>query len=289
MTGSSDVTVVVPTHRRNHFLPETIAAVVAQELAPAALVVSDDVGDPETRAIVEEWAGRAPFPVRYLDSSGPGAGTAGASRNAGAALATTSLLAFCDDDDVWHPGFLARLVPLLVEPGAEIAVAWGEDPSGERHYARLPEGLQPQDVVGPNPGFGGCNFVIRAEAFEALGGYDPRLLVSEDKDLLVRALGAGMSYRVVPEVLVHYRTHSRGRLTDKIEPRATSIERFMAKHAELLGPVDTLYLRTQVASVRRVTAARRAARLGYLAALVLGRLALVATGAWGRAAGVVRR
>src|SRR5690606_39489690 len=58
VTGSSDVTVVVPTHRRNHFLPETIAAVVAQELAPAALVVSDDVGDPETRAIVEEWAGR---------------------------------------------------------------------------------------------------------------------------------------------------------------------------------------------------------------------------------------
>lgn len=272
--ADSDVTVVIPTHRRNEFLPETIASVLAQELAPAALVVSDDVGDPATRAIVEQWAARATFPVRYVDSSGPGAGTPGASRNAGAALATTGLIAFLDDDDVWHPAFLARLAPLLERTGVEIAVAWGDASTGDGHYPRLAPGLGPRDVVGENPGFGGCNFVMRTAAFNRVGGFDADLVVSEDKDLLLRALTAGMAYEVAPEVLVRYRMHTSGRLTDKVESRAVSIERYMIKHVGLLSGTDRLYLRTQIASVRRITAPRFAHRAWYLAALVWGRVLL---------------
>ena len=268
MTGSSDVTVVVPTHRRNHFLPETIAAVVAQELAPAALVVSDDVGDPDTRAIVEEWAGRAPFPVRYLDSSGPGAGTAGASRNAGAALATTSLLAFCDDDDVWHPEFLRRTVALLEQSEADFAVAWTRADVAGYTIARMGPGLGPRDVVARNPGFVGSNFVMRTGAFRSIDGFDPTLPVSNDKDLLVRALQSGLHYGVVERELVTNRIHGDGQLTDKSPVRAAGITRYMTKHAELLDPRDVRILQAQLASVRRATAPSRVARWWHTAELV---------------------
>ncbi|NLF04641.1 MAG: glycosyltransferase family 2 protein [Actinomycetales bacterium] len=271
MTERSDVTVVIPTHRRNDFLPEAIASVLAQELAPAALVVSDDVGDPATREIVQDWAGRASFPVRYLDSSGPGAGTAGASRNAGAALATTSLLAFLDDDDVWHPTFLARLVAALHDD-AGFAVAWGAADVPGYQFPRARAGLTARDAVGRNPGFGGCNVVVRTGLFRSLGGFDPQLTVSNDKDLYVRALAIGERYALVPEVLVTYRMHGSGQLTDKTPQRAEGIRRYMTKHEALLSARDRRYLRAQLASVLRVTArgpVRRWWHTGELAALRL--------------------
>jgi len=272
--ADSDVTVVIPTHRRNEFLPETIASVLAQELAPAALIVSDDVGDPATRQIVEEWAARAPFPVRYLDSSGPGAGTAGASRNAGASLATTSALAFVDDDDVWHPPFLARLVAAIEAEGADFAVCWGTADVPDFTFPRARPGLTATDAVARNPGFGGCNIVIRTERFRALGGFDPELTVSNDKDLYVRALAAGATYALVPEVLATYRVHAAGQLTDKTPRRAEGIRRYIAKHDSLLDARGRRYLRAQLASVLRVTAPSLAARWRYTGELAVLRIAL---------------
>jgi len=270
VADSSDVTVVIPTHRRDAFLDEAIASVVKQSRLPVALVVSDDTGSPSTRAVVERWVELAPFPVRYLDSSGPSAGTAGASRNAGAALATSAVLAFLDDDDTWHPEFLAATTAAL--DGVDFAVAWTAADADGFHIARITPGLTAGDVVARNPGFVGSNFIMRTAAFRALDGFDPLLTVSNDKDLLVRALQTGLRYAVVERELVRNRIHRFGQLTDKSERRVEGIHRYMAKHAELLSARDARYLRSQVYSIRRVTGPTAVARLGSSVALVKERL-----------------
>lgn len=265
--AGSDVTVVIPTHRRDAFLEEAIASVVAQRVAPAELVVSDDVGSAATEQVVARWRREAPFPVRYVDSSGPDAGTAGASRNAGAALARTGLLAFLDDDDVWDPTFLRATLAALRSDDADFAVAWtGADVPGFE-FARITPGLRVGDVVARNPGFVGSNFVMRTGAFRSLGGFDPELPVSNDKDLLVRALQAGLRYVVVPRELVTNRIHGFGQLTDKSPRRLEGIHRYMTKHADLLTARDERYLRAQLASVRRATAPSPVARLRHTAEL----------------------
>ena len=278
MTGSADVTVVIPTHRRNEYLVDAIASVVAQELSPAALVVSDDVGDLSTRSLVEDWAARAPFPVRYLDSSGPGAGTAGASRNAGAELATTGILAFLDDDDSWQPAFLRATTEALSTASADFAVAWTSADAEGYHIQRIGPGLSATQVVARNPGFVGSNFVMRTAAFRALGGFDPDLPVSNDKDFLVRALQASLHYAVVERVLVLNRIHGAGQLTDKSHRRAEGIQRYMTKHAVLLSDWDRRYLRAQLASVLRVAAPSLVARWRYTGELAALRLGLAMRG-----------
>ncbi|NLF05716.1 MAG: glycosyltransferase family 2 protein [Actinomycetales bacterium] len=270
------VTVVIPTHARDAFLEEAIASVVAQCAPPAALVVSDDTGSPDTRAVVERWAAIAPFAVRYLDSSGPGAGTAGASRNAGAALATTDVLAFLDDDDTWHPDFLSETVAVLEREDADFAVAWTVADEGGYLIARLRPGLTATNAVARNPGFVGSNFVMRRERFRSLEGFDATLPVSNDKDLLVRALQAGLRYAVVERELVCNRIHREGQLTDKSPRRVEGIRRYMAKHDSLLSPHDRRSLRAQLASVQRVSAPGRALRWGYTAQLVWYRVLLAA-------------
>lgn len=260
MAASSDVTVVIPTHARDALLDEAIASVAAQRLPPVGLVVCDDVGAEATRHLVERWAGEAPFPVRYLDTSGPQAGTAGASRNAGAALAVTSRIAFLDDDDVWGPDFLTETVASLEAGDVDLVVAWTAADAPDFHMERMRPGLSAADVVARNPGFVGSNFVIRTTAFRSLDGFDASLPVSNDKDLLVRALLAGMRYRVVERELVTNRIHGLGQLTDKSPRRAAGIRRYMAKHDALLTARDKRYLRAQLASVERVTADARGAR-----------------------------
>lgn len=270
-----DVTVVVPTHGRPGLLAEALASIEAQSLPPAAVVVSDDLADPATREVVERWAARVGFPVRYLDSSGPDAGTAGASRNAGAALATTSLLAFLDDDDLWRPHMLARTVARMEETSADLVVAWTAPSRPDYRMARMREGLTAADAVGRNPGLVGSNFLVRTAFFRRIGGFDPTLPVANDKDLLVRALQAHGCYAVVPEELVDYRVHELAQLTDASPRRAEGIRRYMRKHAALLGPRERRYLRAQLASVLRRCAPSPAARLRHTLELVALRLLLL--------------
>ena len=253
----AEVSCVIPTHGRDALLAEAIGSVVAQDLTPARLVVCDDVGSATTREVVARWAARAPFPVAYQDTSGTGFGTAGASRNAGALPIGSGLLAFLDDDDVWEPAFLRSLVGALTTADADFAVGWTEADAGGGTYriAKMPPGLTAPQVVARNPGFVGSNFVMRAEAFASLGGFDPPLTVANDKDLLVRALAAGLRYVVVPEVLLHNRIHAGAQLTDRTPRRLDGIVRYMDKHAALLSAQDRRYLRAQVLSVRRVTEA----------------------------------
>lgn len=265
--AGSDVTVVIPTHRRDAFLEEAIASVVAQRLPPAGLIVSDDVGSSSTAQAVARWQREAPFPVRYLDSSGPAAGTAGASRNAGARLVTTGCLAFLDDDDVWDPTFLRDTLAALRADDVDFTVAWTAADVSGFEFARISPGLAAGDVVARNPGFVGSNFLIRTAAFRTVGGFDPTLPVSNDKDFLVRALQAGLRYGVVPRALVTNRIHSFGQLTDKSPKRLDGIHRYMTKHAALLSPRDERYLRAQIASVRRATAPSPVARLRHTAEL----------------------
>jgi len=59
------VSFCIPTHGRTRLLLEALESGLAQTRPPDEIVVSDDLGSEETRALVETFARRASFPVRY--------------------------------------------------------------------------------------------------------------------------------------------------------------------------------------------------------------------------------
>ncbi|GIG28919.1 glycosyltransferase family 2 protein [Cellulomonas marina] len=259
-----EVACVIPTHDRDEMLVDAVTSAATQTRPPDRIVVSDDTGADRCRALVASWEGRWSVPVVWVDASGAGAGTAGASRNAGAAAVPAGpdqVLAFLDDDDVWSPEYLERVVGLLEQEGTDVVVAWTAADRPGFEMARMVPGLRAADVVARNPGFVGSNFVIRRAAFDGIGGFDPALPVSNDKDLLVRALLGGLTYAVVPEVLVTNRVHGDGQLTDKTERRAAAVRRYRDKHRALLSGADRRHLAAQIASIRRVSAPTRSVRL----------------------------
>src|SRR5207244_6998996 len=65
-------------------------------------------------------------------------GPAGA-RNAGASRATGELLAFCDDDDAWHPSKLSMQVRALTgDPAANVATCGLLVKTRDRSFSRVP-------------------------------------------------------------------------------------------------------------------------------------------------------
>ena len=121
-------------------------------------------------------------------------------------------VAFSDDDSWWAPGALARAVellerhPRLAVLAARVLVGPDErlDPVC-REMARSP--LPPAaDLPGPSVlGFIACGAVVRRAAFLEVGGFDVRLGVGGEEELLsvdLAARGWGLAY--VEEVVAHH-------------------------------------------------------------------------------------
>jgi len=93
------------TYNGGRYLDMQLDSIAGQTLPPDELVVCDDGSTDDTPGIVERFAGRARFPVRFERNPS----TLGSTKNFERAirLCTGELIATCDQDDVWLPEKLA--------------------------------------------------------------------------------------------------------------------------------------------------------------------------------------
>lgn len=227
-------TVVIPTHRRPALLRQALESVAAQTLPPEQVVVVDDVGDEETRAVVMD------FPGCEYAVGDRGRGGAGA-RNAGAALARGEWLAFLDDDDLWLPHKLEAVAAVIAAGPPDLGLVYsaaeqfdgatGATLSRSRPTARgrvLDEALY-RNVVG-----GMSVAVIRRDVFEAAGGFDEAFPSLQDMELYVR-LAERCAFDFVDDVLVRFRVASHGRITFDARKKLEGAKLFAAKYRRLIA------------------------------------------------------
>lgn len=245
------VSVVIPTHLRSHLLRESIASVAAQTLQPIELLVVDDANDPATQAVVAEADARLPFAVRYIANE---AGGVCHSRNKGAEAATGRWIGFLDDDDLWHPPFLERLVGLAEQQRVGLALGGllhHEDEHTVKPRAQL-TGLTPDTALRQNGSMTGSNFVIDRDAYFRVGGFDPAVTVFNDWDFFVRLLDAGVTYAVDPEPLAEWRFHPGDRIATPSLRRAAGIGFFLDRHGKRMSRVVWRDLETTMLGIRRI-------------------------------------
>jgi glycosyltransferase involved in cell wall biosynthesis len=82
------------------YLPEQLGSIAAQTRLPDELIVCDDCSTDSTVAIVEEFARRAPMPVKLQINERNLGSTRNFERAIG--LCTGDVIALCDQDDVWR-------------------------------------------------------------------------------------------------------------------------------------------------------------------------------------------
>jgi glycosyltransferase involved in cell wall biosynthesis len=90
------VSVIIPTYNRAQLVRDAIDSVLAQTLRPAEIVVVEDGSAENNGEALRRAYGDA---IRYHYKANGGLPAA---RNTGIGLSTQPLIAFLDDDDVWH-------------------------------------------------------------------------------------------------------------------------------------------------------------------------------------------
>lgn len=111
-----DVTVIIPLYNGSPWIKQTLSSIHAQIHSPREILVVDDGSTDTSPGTVRDFED-----ATLLQSPGDGAGTA---RHVGLKRASTELVAFLDQDDVWHPEHLSRLSSVLQKhPQAPVAVA----------------------------------------------------------------------------------------------------------------------------------------------------------------------
>jgi glycosyltransferase involved in cell wall biosynthesis len=102
------VSIAMTTYNGAAYLQEQLDSLAAQSRPPAELVVGDDGSADTTIDILQRFAATAPFVVRVLRNPqrlGYRANFMNVARQC-----TGDLISFCDQDDVWRPDRLAKMV-----------------------------------------------------------------------------------------------------------------------------------------------------------------------------------
>jgi hypothetical protein len=205
------VSVVVPARDEAARIAGCVAALLAQDVGPAEVVVVDDGSGDQTA----ELARRAG--ARVVAAPPPSPGTAGkaAACAAGAAAARAGTwLAFVDADVRLAPEALSRLLAAAVGSGAAaasplarpLAGAWWEELLLPDLGLQVAERLDLDalaDPAQPDAFLSGQCLVVRRDAYDAAGGFAAVAgSLVEDVALArrLKARGHGLAVRLAPEL-----------------------------------------------------------------------------------------
>lgn len=119
--SNESVSIVLATRNGEEHLQEQLSSLASQELLPAELVVGDDASTDSTVEILTAFARESPFPVRLVTRT-EALGYADNFMRTGQ-IARGSLLAFCDQDDIWRPAKLRLVVDAFAQSPHIVLVA----------------------------------------------------------------------------------------------------------------------------------------------------------------------
>jgi mycofactocin system glycosyltransferase len=236
VTGRPDLTVIVPVHDRADALDRCLAA-----LGDRFPVIVVDDGSRDAAAVARVAARHGAQLVRRPRNGGPAA-----ARNTGVAAAQTELLLFVDSDTVPSGDWIAPLVAHLGDP-VVAAVAPRITPLADRSWAGRFTATRGALDLGARPAsvrpYGRVSYVpstallVRRAALTGTG-FDARLRVGEDVDLVWRLLAGGWTVRYEPGVSVgHVEPRGWRRLLARRFRYGTSAAPLATRHPGNVAPL----------------------------------------------------
>lgn len=219
------VSVVIPAYNAGMYIADAVSSILRQPHRPLEIIVVNDGSTDDTPARVAQFGDA----VTLLTQEHQGINAA---LNHGIRAAHGEWLAFLDADDLWTPDHLAQEFDAFsADPALHCVYGHVQNfysPETDAEYrARVicaPEAM-------PGIGLAGTMLVRRAD-FLRVGLLATTTLFGGVMDWFARAQDAGLSYRVVPGIVLQRRLHpgntgirERGRQSDYTHVLKQVIER----------------------------------------------------------------
>ena len=196
---NSKVSVVIPTYNRADKVGKTIESALAQTFSDLEVIVVDDGSSDDTGRVLGEAFGDG---IRYFVQANQGASVA---RNKGIELARGKWIAFLDSDDLWETDKLEWQIKALERFGPQCGGCYTDtrlfnNPETRTLFQMAEKSYQHEGTMGVNkdvlkllvrPGGAGMvvclsSFLVRADIARRVGGFDPKLLYSQDSEFMFR-------------------------------------------------------------------------------------------------------
>lgn len=192
-----EVSVIMPVFNGAPYIAEAIGSIRAQNHPALEIIVVDDGSTDGSGAIVSALGGD----IRIASQANAGAAAA---RNHGLALARGAVIAFLDADDLWPADKLARQLAVL-DGDPRIGLVTGRI---RAFGGTIPGRADRAEAYGDGlPGVNlGCA-LVRRPVFDAVGGFDTALRISDDADWFVRVRDHGIPTAALDAVTLLYRIH----------------------------------------------------------------------------------
>lgn len=202
------VSIIIPNYNTAGFIAETLDSVFAQTFINYEVIVINDASPDtaELKTVLAPYRERIIF-IDKAENSGTSP-----TRNFAAEHARADILAFLDADDIWQPTFLEEVLAFKRAGGYDMAYADAET-FGVRQ-------ANVDDFLASNPAEGEitrellvgakCHILpsgalIDTEVFRRAGGFDPKVLRTEDFDLWMRFIFAGVRIGYLKRLLFKFR------------------------------------------------------------------------------------
>jgi glycosyltransferase involved in cell wall biosynthesis len=257
-----DIAVIIPLYNGSRWIRQTLQAVVSQSRPPSEIVVVDDGSTDDSPAIALSFAG-----VKLLRNPGKGSHQ---SRNFGLQQTTAPLVAFLDQDDLWHRDHL-QILGQILDRSPDFPAAVGSclqfyserrlqfpDPRA-RDYDFDPWGAFPANsVAAPSA------VLSRRSALEAIGGWPTWFTGVGCVDFYTwLRLGSDRPLRRNADPTVGYRRHDTSQGT---KLRERDIQGLIDTHRVMLG--EALSYRLVSCPRQKELLERRLESLAILSSLV---------------------
>jgi len=188
------ITIIVPTKNEAHNI-----ATFLKSIPPAIELIVVDASDDETPQLIASLRPAHTTVLRVRSNIAQ-------ARQIGAERADTPWLLFTDADVSFAPDYFERpsthqTYDVLYGPKLSLD-------DHQRYYRWIARAQYLSDRLGL-PAASGSNLLIRRAALERSGGFDPRLSVNEDSEIVWRIKRLGLRVAFTFDLVVYARDHRR--------------------------------------------------------------------------------
>lgn len=263
------VSVIIPCHNQERFLPACLASVANQDYQPLEIIIVDDGSSDGTREIMREFqrASRQGITVKCLFQENRGAQHA---RNRACSEAHGEFIQFLDGDDLLCRQKLTEQI-VVFKTDSAVDVVYGDgqyliDFGGPTRNGRIISIGHSTDIIESLlygswvPPF---SYLSRRSAVQRCGPWDESIRVSQDFEYFLRMAIEESIFSYKPGISGQYRKHSFATISEQsISLRSRTRQRILAQAEHRLLMQNALTEKRILAIVENH---RRIARQVYLA------------------------
>ncbi len=227
------VSIVVPCYNQAHYLKESLQSVLDQTFSDWECIIVNDGSPDNTKEVSKTWV-KKDSRFTYLEKQNGGLSSA---RNAGIQIAKGEFILPLDADDILHPDYLQKAVPLLKENKHLGIVSCFSNffyqNTSNVVFQLKPIGSTWEDLLFVNQLI--ATSLFKRECWEQVGGYDERMKKGfEDWDFWLSVTKKGYHYEIVHEFLFYYRKAKISMLQNTVSNHFYEVRKgIMLKHKDL--------------------------------------------------------